>query len=153
MSRYPLDRHVADSRFSFGVTAEVAKVLARFGYPNIMSFYDGAPADADRLQAALLRFIYGPADACEPAAMALPEWMAQATSELVADSGPAPLRPVGAPVEFRLISNPTAATHAADILHHVFNVTYVSDPHPGRDGRVRIYLTGHRAAPYKGGIK
>ncbi|WP_020523032.1 hypothetical protein [Catelliglobosispora koreensis] len=151
--RFPQDRHVADTRFSVGVTIEVAKVLARFGFPNIMSFYDGATEDAVRLQDALSAFLYGPAVPAKRADMPASEWIAIANSSLAAELALTPRQAVGGPVEFRLIGNPYAAAHAAEILAEVFTVPYVSDPHPTEDKRVRIYLVGHRAAPYKGGIK
>ena len=56
--RFPVPLAPDDFRFGFALTFEVAKLLAAYGYPNILSFYDGAVADFDRLQHLLFRFLY-----------------------------------------------------------------------------------------------
>lgn len=50
--------------------------------------------------------------------------------------------PTQTPIEIRLAGAPEAVTHAAKVLGHIFAITRVAGPYEGRDGRVRIYLTG-----------
>ncbi len=49
-----------DKRFTFGLVVEVADVLAKHGYPDILANASGA--DALNLEQALFTFIYGRAD-------------------------------------------------------------------------------------------
>jgi len=56
--RFPVPLAPDDFRFGFALTFEVARLLAAYGYPNILSFYDGAVTDFDRLQHLLFRFLY-----------------------------------------------------------------------------------------------
>ncbi|MGH3599120.1 MAG: hypothetical protein ACRDQH_02390 [Pseudonocardiaceae bacterium] len=59
---YPVDEPVegVDDRFTFGLTLDVARVLADHGYPDMSALAaDGNPADFVDLQQALFRFIYG----------------------------------------------------------------------------------------------
>lgn len=56
--RFPVPLAVDDFRFGFLVTAAVARVLAVNGFPDIMSHYDSAPADFERLQDMLHGFLY-----------------------------------------------------------------------------------------------
>jgi hypothetical protein len=51
--QYPLPQPADDPRFTFGLTSDVAKVLAEHGYPPIT---DGA--DFVRLQMALFGFVF-----------------------------------------------------------------------------------------------
>ncbi len=53
---YPLTAPANDARFTFGLTDDVAKVLAAHGYPPITSGLDFV-----RLQQALFGFLYRPA--------------------------------------------------------------------------------------------
>lgn len=57
---YPIPIPYDDARFSFGLTSDVAKVLAQHGYPPIVS------GDFVALQQALFGFLYrdGRADPC-----------------------------------------------------------------------------------------
>ncbi|HCT80123.1 MAG TPA: hypothetical protein DGG94_10305 [Micromonosporaceae bacterium] len=149
--RFPVVQAPADFRFNFGLTADVAHVIGGYGFPNIMSFYDGAPADFDRLQRVLAGFIYSTLggsdvdpDTTEGVDPAARTYLAATTA--IAGR-------VAEPVEFRLIGSPRAVRAALEVLGHVFTLTYTSDPYPTRDGRVRLYLTGARLAPYKGGLK
>ncbi|MET0522643.1 MAG: hypothetical protein ABW156_11845 [Jiangellaceae bacterium] len=52
-AKYPLPRPEDDSRFTFGLIRDVAKVLAEHGYPPVDSGDDHV-----RLQQALFGFIY-----------------------------------------------------------------------------------------------
>lgn len=58
---YPLPAPYDDARFSFGLTSDVAKVLAQHGYPPIAT-----GGDFIALQQALFGFLYrdGRADGC-----------------------------------------------------------------------------------------
>jgi hypothetical protein len=59
---YPLGepKTGTDKRFTFGVVLEVADVLTKHGYPDIVDIASGA--DVLNLQTALFTFIYGPAN-------------------------------------------------------------------------------------------
>jgi hypothetical protein len=52
---YPVPAPVSDSRFTFGLTIDVARVLADHGYPPIT-----AGGDLVALQQALFGFLYAP---------------------------------------------------------------------------------------------
>lgn len=52
---YPLPRPDDDPRFTFGLTLDVAKVLAEHGYPPITS-----GADHVELKMAIFSFLYAP---------------------------------------------------------------------------------------------
>jgi hypothetical protein len=56
---YPLGQPESgmDRRFTLGVVMAVAEVLAKHGFPDIVTA--GSGADALNLEAALFRFIYG----------------------------------------------------------------------------------------------
>jgi len=58
IGHYPLPRQAEDSRFTFGLTYAVAKLLAEHGYPDITTRYEGAGVDLVNLQLALFRFLY-----------------------------------------------------------------------------------------------
>ena len=60
--RYPLPRPVDDSRFTYGLVLDVARVLAEHGYPPMTDPYDGRGADLAALQTALFTLLYRPAD-------------------------------------------------------------------------------------------
>lgn len=47
-----------DSRFTFGLTIDVAKVLAAHGYPDLTDPAAGSGHDIVELQQALYRFLY-----------------------------------------------------------------------------------------------
>jgi hypothetical protein len=51
--KYPLPRAEEDARFTLGLLADVAEVLARHGYPAVE-----AGGDLIDLQQALFRFLY-----------------------------------------------------------------------------------------------
>ncbi|MGB2569224.1 hypothetical protein ACPFP2_12330 [Micromonospora citrea] len=59
--RYPISRPADDSRFTFGLALDVARVLAEHGYPPMAESYDGCGADLLALQDAL----FGLADTSE----------------------------------------------------------------------------------------
>jgi hypothetical protein len=55
---YPLPRPDNDPRFTYGLLFDVRQVLIDHGYPHVDN-----GRDLVNLQLALLRFLYGPADA------------------------------------------------------------------------------------------
>jgi hypothetical protein len=56
---YPVPRPDDDTRFTFGLTLDVADALARHGYPI------GSGGDFVALQQALFTFLYGPGQVTE----------------------------------------------------------------------------------------
>ena len=51
-------RPASDSRFSFGLVLDVARVLAEHGYPDLTDPAAGRSRDFVELQQALYRYIY-----------------------------------------------------------------------------------------------
>ena len=49
---------VTDARFTLGLSLDIANVLAKHGYPDMTSTYDGQGLDLVDLQLALFRFLY-----------------------------------------------------------------------------------------------
>jgi len=54
----PVEAPADDSRFTFGLVLDVARVLAAHGYPPMTGQYDGKGADLIELQQALYGLIY-----------------------------------------------------------------------------------------------
>ncbi len=54
MRKFPIPRPADDKRFTLGLTLDLAAVLARHGYPSIIT----SAEDLTNLQLALFRFLY-----------------------------------------------------------------------------------------------
>jgi hypothetical protein len=155
VSRFPVTTSQADGRFSFGVTADVAKVLASHGFPGIMSFYDGAEQDFERLAAVLKGFVYGELGADLVTGPDGDDRLSLVAATASAPGLPEtayPAREANAPVEVRLIGSPAVVARAAKLLELLFSLSYISEPYAARDGRARVYLTAHVPTGPAGGI-